>query len=284
LFNSEYFCDALEKCVNGQEKRSVELVFKTFYENCLHNVKLNEKENILRDIQPLENAKKDFTHVMEDLINKEEINIMMLNNIKHKKMRNSEVFVNVNEVNVNHAVENMIKQTNANVINNFSNSNIARNINNEAKNNNIGIKLTKINDFQSEKRMMVETENKLDKFSLNNSMNNIYTDNNMINKQQKYSRSILDFIGKKGSASGTSSPKSGISQNEGSENFKILIEDRKLEKIKESDEDDFNSNKFMIEKSDNQRNNKNIPSLAETNNRKRKGFMIQDKNIAKKKK
>lgn len=255
----------------------------------MHNVKLNEKENILRDIQPLENAKKDFNHIMEDLINKEEINIMMLNNIKHKKMRNSEAFGNINDMNVNNAVENMIKQTNASVMNNFSNSNIARNNNNEAKNNNIGIKLTKINDFQSERRMvkndmMVETENKLDKFSLNNNMNNIYSDNNINNKQQKYSRSILDFIGKKGSASGTSSPKSGISQNEGSENFKILIEDRKFEKIKESDEDEYDSNKFMMEKSGNEKVNKNISSIAQTNNRKRKGFMIQDKNIAKKKK
>jgi len=253
----------------------------------MHNVKLNEKENILKDLQPLENAKKDFTHIMEDLICKDEINLMMLNNIKHKRVKNNDGHGHQNELTLNNSVSNMIRQTNANVSNSFNNANMNR-IGNEPRGNN-GIMLTKVNDFQNERRfekndMMIETENKLDKFSINsNSNSNINL--NMGIKQQKYSRSILDFLGKKSGVSGSCSPKSNMSHDEESENFKILLEDNKMKKINEVraiDEDESSSIKNMMERQDNQVKNKNF--LGGDVNRKKKSFLIQEKNIGKKKK
>jgi hypothetical protein len=189
---------------------------------------------------------------MEDLIDKNELNVIMLNNIKHKKNRNSDMISNPNNVNY------------------FTNTNKTNHDLNTKKiieTQDLAIRLNKANNFENERRenknqMMTDTEIKMEKISLNNLNTNITQSNFGAKKVIKNnSRSILEYIGKK---SGTSSPRS-FGSLEDSE-FKIVLEsNRNLEEIREDEE-------TKKERKPN------------ANNKKKRGFMIDDKQNKKRKK
>jgi hypothetical protein len=56
LISSEVFCDSLEKAVNGNEKKAVDIMYKRLFDYTIKNAKLDN--NILRDFSPFE--KKDY--------------------------------------------------------------------------------------------------------------------------------------------------------------------------------------------------------------------------------
>ena len=72
FLNTDIFCDYLDKAVNGNEKHSLEILFKQFYDAAIQTTKFDS--DVLNTLQPLENAKKDFTDIVEQLINKTDIN------------------------------------------------------------------------------------------------------------------------------------------------------------------------------------------------------------------
>ena len=72
FLNTDIFCDYLDKAVNGNEKHSLEILVKQFYDAAIQTTKFDS--DVLNTLQPLENAKKDFTDIVEQVINKTEIN------------------------------------------------------------------------------------------------------------------------------------------------------------------------------------------------------------------
>ena len=72
FLNTDIFCDYLDKAVNGNEKHSLEILFKQFYDAAIQTTKFDS--DVLNTLQPLENAKKDFTDIVEQVINKTDIN------------------------------------------------------------------------------------------------------------------------------------------------------------------------------------------------------------------
>ena len=72
FLNTDIFCHYLDKAVNGNEKHSLEILFKQFYDAAIQTTKFDS--DVLNTLQPLENAKKDFTDIVEQVINKTDIN------------------------------------------------------------------------------------------------------------------------------------------------------------------------------------------------------------------
>ena len=59
---TDVFCDSLEKAVNGNDKKSVDSLYRNLYEFTIKNIKIDT--NILKDFSPFE--KKDYSYLMND--------------------------------------------------------------------------------------------------------------------------------------------------------------------------------------------------------------------------
>jgi double-strand break repair protein MRE11 len=123
MINSDIFTDFLEKHVNGNEKRSLELLFSNLYEFTVSNSKIDSV--VLKTLQPLENVRKDFSNICDELVNLENVNNLLLNNEYTCK-----------------------KKTTAN-----------RNSTGGINNYNKDIKLNKVNNFEEEKREIKKNDN-----------------------------------------------------------------------------------------------------------------------------
>lgn len=285
-FNSDFFCDALEKSVNGQERRSLELFFKNFNDVTFNSVKFDQNAQMIKELAPLENPKKDFSHLMDDLINKEEVNTMILNNIKNKRLsmlgRNSNEGIgnNSNNFNTSNNISNLNNLNNLNNTGNLfqNNQNILRPSNRDSKANipnqnnissNAGIKLTKANDFKGEIR---ENRDKSNNMLIDNSHSESHSQvgrylrssqNTMVpTNPKKQSGSILDFIKRS-----SESHDSMISQAQDDK----LFDGVGLDRIEEESDLMFTNNKKS-----------NVENAKD--NKKKRNFLIDDKNKNVKKK
>ncbi len=120
------------------------MFFKNFYDTALHSVKFDQQTKFISDLTPLENAKKDFSSIIEELINKDELNVLLLNNIKNNKLS----ALNIPKLSLDSRNDEMSKRSKDN---NFRNStgDLKNNIHQTSTN---FIKLNKTNDFGNEKR------------------------------------------------------------------------------------------------------------------------------------
>ena len=196
FLNTDIFCDYLDKAVNGNEKHSLEILFKQFYDAAIQTTKFDS--DVLNTLQPLENAKKDFTDIVEQLINKTDIN---------------------------NAISNGDEADNITLLpkGRKRNSNLIKN----------GFKLQSANNFSNEKRedknnknVSQSTYNQLDQFGIsqlrqqfgNSTANNSITDTNR-NKD----KNLLDYLNyqPKLSNKGTNNKIS----NSSSDDIEIVIND-----------------------------------------------------------
>ena len=84
LLNTDIFADYLDKAVNGNERHAIEALFRQFYLGGINCLNLNENEiNLLKDINVLENPKKDFNDIIDNLINKIDVNNFIVNGGKN---------------------------------------------------------------------------------------------------------------------------------------------------------------------------------------------------------
>ncbi len=103
LLNVDIFADYLEKNVEGNEKHSLNFLFKQFYDAGVANGKIDNND-ILNSINISDNMKKDVTEITEQLVNKIDINNAIANgkdidmkmlNKKKKKTSNIQVGNNI---------------------------------------------------------------------------------------------------------------------------------------------------------------------------------------------
>jgi double-strand break repair protein MRE11 len=246
ILNSDLFTDSLEKNVNGHERKSLELLFRSLHEHAL--TYCNYSSTSLKELAPLDNPKKEFSGLVQEIVDIAEINNQLLNNNmvqisnKVKKQSNS----NSNNINTRNSTSN-------NIDNNTSNNNI--NMNNNTTTNNIpnnipnNFKLNKTNNFEEERR-----EKKL-----SSSNNNINTKGN---------QTVIDMFNntrnKSNNNSQTSSPRSSVSQQDAF--FANFGKQKPLNRIEEEDEfDNINVN----------RNNNIKPT--QNNAKKRKNYKFDEK-------
>ena len=169
---------------------------------------------MIKELKPLENPKKDFSHLMEDLINKEEVNNMILHNIKKKsvgKLGLDQNIVMQSNIPIKPETNNVSYIAKATVLNKNS--------------NNTGIKLTKANDFGKEKRegksQLLESDN------ISQSSRTTLPKKN----QNKKTGSILDYIKKtSGSFESVLEAKEEILLNEGLDKIEEITEEMFQEK------------------------------------------------------
>jgi hypothetical protein len=203
-------------------------------------VKFEHKTEMIKELKPLENPKKDFSHLMEDLINKEEVNNMILNNIKKKSIAKLGIENPTNERPASNIKSEVI------VLNNKTQRATSFLSGDNPRN---GIKLTKANDFGTEKR-----EGKTQLLESDLTSQSQSSRSNIAKKTQyKKTGSILDYI-----------KKSSKSFESAQDNNDDVMFAEGLERIEEISEDLFK------EKKNETNNNLKGP------NRKRKNFMIDD--------
>jgi len=185
------------------------------------------KANIIKELSPLENPKKDFSHVMQSLIDQEEVNSRILNNIKNKKQNtNSNEKDNVN-TNFNTNV--------ANKVNSLKNVDLKRLTTSNNDKINDHIKLTRQNDFRNEKRedkneiMLINKEYNSQRTRYSSQVGKIKTQSTQNTKKPM---SILDYIKKSSESCDSAYDSKGD---------KILNEG--LDKIEEISEEMFSKDK-----------------------------------------
>jgi double-strand break repair protein MRE11 len=137
ILNPDLFTDSLEKNVNGNEKKSLEVLFRSLHEHALSNCDYNS--TLLKEFAPLDNPKKEFSQLVVDVVDISEVNNQLLNN--NMVQSNNKVKKNSTTTNTN---------TNTNNIGNAA-SNILAN-NNQVNNIPNNYKLSKANNFEEEKR------------------------------------------------------------------------------------------------------------------------------------
>lgn len=81
MFNPEFFSESLNKTVLGQEKKSLEFFLKKFYETLIHKTKTDS--TTLKQLNPLNILKKDFSVYLQDLINIEAFNHEIVNKFQN---------------------------------------------------------------------------------------------------------------------------------------------------------------------------------------------------------
>ena len=130
--------------MNGNERHAIEALFRQFYLGGINCLNLNENEiNLLKEINVLENPKKDFNDIIDNLINKVDVNNFIVNGGKNNNeinIKNKKNFENFNSIHLksqnnfsNEKAENKIEKD-LSSINNSQKSN--ENISNLNKNNN----------------------------------------------------------------------------------------------------------------------------------------------------
>ena len=133
FLNPELFGDYLDKTVNGNERHAIESLFTNFYIKSVTSVPKLEENELLKSIQPLENPRKDFSDVFMSLIDKEEINNILLygdendsKEIKNKK--NGKLEINLKSQN-NFSGEKGFKKMRQDVSQKANNNNFKKNNN-----------------------------------------------------------------------------------------------------------------------------------------------------------
>ena len=139
FLNTDIFCDYLDKAVNGNEKHSLEILFKQFYDAAISNSKYDSE--LISNLHPLENAKKDFSDLVEQIVNKTDINSAISNGDEAD--------------NIKVLPRGRKKNSNMNILNNAMNKD--------------GIKLEIANNFSNEKREDKNTKN-ISQQSINNQL------------------------------------------------------------------------------------------------------------------
>jgi double-strand break repair protein MRE11 len=165
ILNPDLFTDSLEKNVNGHEKKSLDLLFRSLHEHSLTFCDYNS--STLKELAPLDNPKKEFSQFVQDVVDISEVNNQLLNNNMVQVSNNNRAKKsganagggnnNNNNINNNNNNINNIASNNINAINNNTSANdIINNIltNNTNQVNNIpnNFKLSKANNFEEEKR------------------------------------------------------------------------------------------------------------------------------------
>lgn len=82
IYNTEFFRDSLDKTVLGQEKKSIEIFYKRFFETMIQKTK--QDSSALKQLNPLEFIKKDFSAHFQELVNIEAFNYEFINKFKKK--------------------------------------------------------------------------------------------------------------------------------------------------------------------------------------------------------
>ena len=168
FLNTDIFCDYLDKAVNGNEKHSLEILFKQFYDAAIQTTKFDS--DVLNTLQPLENAKKDFTDIVEQVINKTDINNAISNG---DEADNITLLPKGRKRNSNLMKKNEFKLQSAN---NFSNEK------REDKNN---------------KNVSQSIYNQLDQFGisqLRQQFGNATTNNTTTDSNKKKKKNLLDYL------------------------------------------------------------------------------------------
>lgn len=232
----------------------------------------------------LENVKKDFSNIIDEIVDKDKLKELMHNNIKSTKFFEKKSLRN-SEKNTKNSIEGIKTDTSIN-----------NNMSNDVKSSN-NIRLTKVNNFEKEVKtnntnnMVIDLENE-NNFNNINNLNNLSNSNTTINTQKVIknnpkqtvtsynTRSILDFVGKK-------SRSDSLNSAEMMDVQKNQLKSNKMEDIEEIVEDEG----FVIsipgdDKVKGLKNSNNTFINNPNNAKKRKNFLIDDdkKNINKKNK
>ena len=237
FLNTDIFCDYLDKAVNGNEKHSLEILFKQFYDAAIQTTKFDS--DVLNTLQPLENAKKDFTDIVEQVINKTDINNAISNG---DEADNITLLPKGRKRNSNLMKKNEFKLQSAN---NFSNEK------REDKNN---------------KNVSQSIYNQLDQFGisqLRQQFGNATTNNTTTDSNKNKDKNLLDYLNyqPKLSNKGTNNKIS----NSSSDDIEIVIDNDS-----ENDLDEFGFPKNQKKSTGNQKKSKYNIEPKRVNKKKKK--------------
>ena len=175
LLNSDIFSDYLDKAVNGNERHAIEALFRQFYLGGINCLNLNENEiNLLKEINVLENPKKDFNDIIDNLINKVDVNNFIVNGGKNNNeinIKNKKNFENFNKNSIHLQSQN-----------NFSNEKAENkiekdlSINNSQKSNNENILNKNNNKFRQKSILEILSDSSSNSIYNNNNNKNYFDD------------------------------------------------------------------------------------------------------------
>ncbi len=198
IYNSEFFRDSLDKTVLGQEKKSMEIFFKRFFDTMIQKTKFDS--TTLKQINPLEFLKKDFSSQFQELVNVEAFNYEFINkfinkddlmNNKYEKDNIDMLFDEKNEISAND-----INKSNIN-----SNKNIG-NYKNNAKPNMNNLSAFFGNKYNiNMNNSNVSSETLYNSGLLNRSINNLSNRNIIDNNSINFNKNIITKTNNKNTSS-----------------------------------------------------------------------------------
>ena len=193
LLNVDIFADYLEKNVEGNEKHSLNFLFKQFYDAGVANGKIDNND-ILNSINISDNMKKDITEITEQLVNKIDINNAISNGkdvdikmLNKKKKKSSNIQVGNNIIHMESQ-------------NNFSNEKVEDKFNkdlsqnNSSQNHNLLKGLSYLNNGE-DKNITINIDNRIYKNNLNKK-NSSFGRKKVIYENNEGEESERDFMDK----------------------------------------------------------------------------------------
>jgi len=193
LLNVDIFADYLEKNVEGNEKHSLNFLFKQFYDAGVANGKIDNND-ILNSINISDNMKKDITEITEQLVNKIDINNAISNGkdvdikmLNKKKKKSSNIQVGNNIIHMESQ-------------NNFSNEKVEDKFNkdlsqnNSSQNHNLLKGLSYLNNDE-DKNITINIDNRIYKNNLNKK-NSSFGRKKVIYENNEGEESERDFMDK----------------------------------------------------------------------------------------
>jgi len=193
LLNVDIFADYLEKNVEGNEKHSLNFLFKQFYDAGVANGKIDNND-ILNSINISDNMKKDITEITEQLVNKIDINNAISNGkdvdikmLNKKKKKSSNIQVGNNIIHMESQ-------------NNFSNEKVEDKFNkdlsqnNSSQNHNLLKGLSYLNNDE-DKNITINIDNRIYKNNLNKK-NSSFGRKKVIYENNESEESERDFMDK----------------------------------------------------------------------------------------
>ena len=210
LLNSDIFSDYLDKAVNGNERHAIEALFRQFYLGGINCLNLNENEiNLLKEINVLENPKKDFNDIIDNLINKVDVNNFIVNGGKNNNeinIKNKKNFENFNKNSIHLQSQN-----------NFSNEKAENkiekdlSINNSQKSNNENISNINNKKFRQKSILEILSDSSSNSIYNNNNKNYFDDDEDFMDKSESensnFNKNKLNKKLKKGSGQYKIQPK-----------------------------------------------------------------------------
>ena len=191
--NVDIFADYLEKNVEGNEKHSLNFLFKQFYDAGVANGKIDNND-ILNSINISDNMKKDITEITEQLVNKIDINNAISNGkdvdikmLNKKKKKSSNIQVGNNIIHMESQ-------------NNFSNEKVEDKFNkdlsqnNSSQNHNLLKGLSYLNNDE-DKNITINIDNRIYKNNLNKK-NSSFGRKKVIYENNEGEESERDFMDK----------------------------------------------------------------------------------------